>query len=156
MRRMTRADDFTALLSLLRACFAYMEGRIDPPSSLGRMTLDSLRADAADKEIWVIEDTDQPIACMILTPQPDTLHLGKLATAPSHRGTGLARRLIDHASARARARGLPSITLQSRIELIENHAVFRALGFSETGATSHPGFPRPTSLTFTRPVGPHA
>ena len=30
------------VLHLMRDCFAYMEGRIDPPSSLGQTTLPSL------------------------------------------------------------------------------------------------------------------
>ena len=51
------------------------------------------------------------------------------------------------AETRARALGLPVLELQTRVELTENHAAFRALGFAQTGATAHPGFDRPTSLT---------
>jgi hypothetical protein len=40
----------------------------------------------------------------------------------------------------------------ARVELTETHATFRALGFTETGRTAHPGFDRPTSITFRRPV----
>ena len=149
-RRMTPDEDFTPLHALLTAAFAYMETRIDPPSSLARMSADSLRGEATTKEIWAIEDAGQPVACMILTPQPDTLYLGKLATSAAHRGQGLARRLIAHAESRARALNLPSVTLQTRIELSENHATFRALGFAQTGETAHPGYDRPTSLTFTK------
>lgn len=150
MRRLTQADDFTALHALLTAAFAYMEHRIDPPSSLTRMTPDTLCSDAARTEVWIIETAGRPIACMILTPKPDTLYLGKLATDPAHRRAGLARRLIAHAEIRARALGLPSITLQTRIELTENHATFTALGFAKTGETAHPGYTRPTSLTFSK------
>ena len=149
-RRMAPEEDFTALHALLLGSFAYMEGRIDPPSSLTRMTPATLASDAADREIWVIDEPARPIACVILTPNPTTLYLGKLAVAPSHRGSGFARRLIGLAEARAHALDLPSITLQTRIELVENHAAFRALGFDETGKTAHPGFDRPTSVTFTR------
>ena len=149
-RRMTPSEDFTPLHALLTDAFAYMESRIDPPSSIARMSADSLRDEAATKEIWAIENSGQPVACMILTPKPDTLYLGKLATSAVHRGQGLARRLIAHAESRARALSLPSITLQTRIELTENHATFRALGFDQTGETAHPGYDRPTSLTFTK------
>jgi hypothetical protein len=38
------------------------------------------------------------------------------------------------------------------VELLENHATFRALGFVQTAATAHTGYTRPTSLTFERPV----
>ncbi len=150
MRRLTPTDDFTALHALLTRAFAYMEGRIDPPSSLARMTPETLRKEAAAKEIWTIEEARHPIACMILTPQPETLYLGKLATDPARRREGLARKLFDRAEARARALGLPSITLQTRVDLTENHATFTALGFTRTGESAHEGYARTTSYTFTK------
>jgi len=147
-------DDLAPVLALLRAAFASMAGRIDPPSSLTRMTAEDIASDAAGKELWVMRSNADgpPIACMILTVQPDHLYLGKLAVDASHRGHGLARRMLDHAAARARALNLPAVQLQTRVELAENHATFRACGFVETGRTAHPGYDRPTSVTFTRTV----
>ena len=43
--------DWDALHALLRTCFAFMEGRIDPPSSLASMTPGSLRAKAAEETL---------------------------------------------------------------------------------------------------------
>lgn len=148
LHQMTPDEDFSALYTLLRRAFAYMEGRIDPPSSMASMTVSDLRDAARKHEVWVIEESNRPIASMILTPKPDTLYLGKLATSPTHRQEGLARELLQHAETRARALGLGSITLQTRIELIENHATFRAMGFTQIGETAHPGFDHPTSLTY--------
>lgn len=68
------------------------------------------------------------------------------------RGKGLSRRLIDLAADRARARGLPALELQVRVELADNHAIYQRLGFVETGRTAHPGFDRPTSVTYRRGV----
>jgi predicted GNAT superfamily acetyltransferase len=93
------------------------------------------------------------VACLFLTPRPGVLYLGKLAVASGHRGRGFARALVDVAGMRARARGLPMLELQTRVELVENHAAFHALGFVEVGRTAHPGFDRPTSVTFRRRVG---
>lgn len=151
-RRVAPTEDMRAILSLLTLAFAHMEGRIDPPSSLDRMGAAELAQQATKAELWVIEDQTGPLACMILTPQPETLYLGKLAVALAARGQGLARRMIDTAVDRARALGLPSISLQTRIELLENHATFAALGFEMTGSTAHPGYDRPTSLSFRRMV----
>jgi hypothetical protein len=50
--------------------------------------------------------------------------------------------------------GLPALELQTRIELTENHALFRHLGFVQTAATAHPGYTRPTTLTFRHPLHP--
>ena len=142
--------DWPALLSLIQSEFAYMQGRIDPPSSMHSLTADTLAAQSRTSEIWAIGHP--PHACIILTPQPDSLYIGKLSVAATHRRQGLARALIALADTRARALGLPSLELQTRIELTENQSTFTALGFTETARTAHPGYTRPTSITYRRPV----
>lgn len=126
-----------------------MEGRIDPPSSLRNLTPEALTRQAATGEIWVI---GAPVACVFLTPKPGALYLGKLAVAASHRGRGLARQLIELAEERARVLSLPALELETRVELVENQAAFRAMGFEEVGRTAHPGYDRPTSITYRRAV----
>ncbi|OAN69367.1 GNAT family acetyltransferase [Rhodobacteraceae bacterium EhC02] len=145
-------EDMRPVLSLLTQAFAHMEGRIDPPSSLSRMGPAELAQEAARAELWVIDGKTEPLACMILTPKAETLYLGKLAVAHTARGQGLARRMIDTALERARALGLPSVSLQTRIELLENHVTFAALGFEMTESSAHPGYDRPTTLGFRRLV----
>lgn len=137
------------ILRLLREAFAFMEGRIDPPSSLRDLTPAALTKQAQAGEIWVIGG---PVACVFLTPKPGALYVGKLAVADACRGQGLARRLIDLAEARARLMGLPALELQVRVELVENQAAFMAMGFVEVGRTAHPGYQRPTSITCRRAV----
>ena len=138
------------VLDLIRRGFAGMDGRIDPPSSMHRLTVADLSAPT--HEVWAIGMP--PRACVVLTPRSDTLYLGKLAVADHARGHGLARVLVEHAIERASALGLPSVTLQVRVELIENHATFARLGFAEVARTAHPGYDRPTSVTFRRAVFP--
>lgn len=141
-----------AVRSLIRTSFAYMEGRIDPPSSMHRLTLEELQRQAGSAEVWAIEDGGRPVACVILTARGGRLYLGKLSVAVSHRGRGLARHLVGLAEARARALGLSAVELQSRVELTENHSVFAALGFLVSGESAHPGYDRATSLTFVKPI----
>jgi GNAT superfamily N-acetyltransferase len=100
----------------------------------------------------VIDELGVPLACMVLTPMPARLYIGKLAVAAGHRRKGLARQLLDHAADRAKALGLPLLEMQSRVELTGNHAAFAAMGFVRTGTTAHPGYDRPTSVTFQRPL----
>lgn len=147
-RRMDPAEDMAPVHDLLTRAFAYMEGVIDPPSSMNRMTPGDLARDAARNELWVIDPG--PAACMILTVKGDTLYLGKLAVAERHRGAGLGRVMIDHALARARAQGLGHVTLQTRVELLRNQAAFQRLGFREIERTAHAGYARPTSITYRR------
>ena len=147
-RRMAPAEDMGPVHALLTVAFASMEGRIDPPSSLHLMGPDDLAVEAARAELWVIDGAEGPLACVILTPRADTLYLGKLAVTHTARGQGLARQMVELAVARAKTLGLPTVSLQTRMELVENHAAFTALGFEMTGATAHPGYDRPTSLSF--------
>jgi len=149
-RRLSPTDDMGPVHALLVAALADMQGVIDPPSSLARMGPAELAAEAGRAELWVIGTP--PLACVILTSRSDTLYLGKLAVAGAARGRGLARVLVEHACARARVLGLPHVTLQTRVELTANHAAFAAMGFAEIGRTAHPGYDRPTSVTFRRAV----
>ena len=146
-RRMTTDDDFTAILALITRAFAGMHTRIAPPSSLVTLTVESLQTGG---EVWAIGTP--PIACMILTPHPDHLYLGKLAVDPAHQGRGLARTLIAQAETRARALGLPRLQLLTRVELTENHRTFTQLGFAQTATFTHSGYTSPTALTFTKEV----
>ena len=142
--------DWAVLLHLIRSEFAYMEPRIDPPSSMRRLTEADIAAKAETGEVWVIGSP--PLACVFLTCQPDSLYIGKLAVAADQRGKGLARCLIDVAEARARDLGLGWLELETRVELLEDHAAFTRLGFHEVGRKAHAGFDRPTSITFRRAV----
>lgn len=150
MRRITPDGHLEAVLDLMRTSFAYLDTRIDPPSSIHNLTLEKLTEAATRSEIWVIGD--KPKACVILTRRPESLYLSKLAVAEAARGQGFARRLVQQALERAREMGLPSVTLQTRVELEENHAAFARLGFEEMCRTAHPGYDRPTSITFERKV----
>lgn len=150
--RVTSAQDAPAILTLIRAAFAYMDGVIDPPSSMHLLTAAEIARQIATAEVWAIGTP--PLACMILTPKGDWLYLGKLAVAHDLRGRGLARALVATAMQRAATLGLRGVELHTRIELLANHATFTALGFHETARSAHPGYDRPTSLTFRRPLDP--
>lgn len=143
-------SDLDLVLPLLHRAYASMEGRIDPPSSLAALTRADLARQAKTGEIWVSQTP--PVACLFLTWQPGSLYLHKLATDPAHRGRGHAARLIGLARRRAAARSRRWLTLSSRVELTETHAALRALGFTETGRSAHPGHSRPTSISFRAPV----
>lgn len=135
-------------LDAMRAAFAGMEGRIDPPSSLARMTIESLAHTAQHAEVWVAGDP--VVGTVVLTPKQSVLYVGKLAVL--RQGTGLGRMLMAHAEARAKALGFGWLELESRVELVEVHAVFKRLGFREVMRTTHDGFVRPTSITFRKAV----
>lgn len=146
------ADDpsVPGILDLVQRSFAYMEPRIDPPSSMHRLSVDSIQDECVQGEVWAIE---QPAyACVFLTEKDDCLYIGKLAVSETMRGQGLARRLIDLAANRARAKRLQMLELSTRIELVENHHTFSRLGFLKTGEDRHAGYERPTFIIMRKPV----
>lgn len=145
--------DFGALHVLISEAFAFMDGRIDPPSSIKAMGPDVLRNKAMSEDLFVIRDAGAPVACLFGQSKGDSYCVGKLAVAAPYRRRGLARRLLDHAATHACAQGAAVLELQTRVELVENHATFARLGFHQTAATAHPGYSRPTSLTFQRLLG---
>ena len=149
-RRLEGAFDAGAVLALLRRAFAPMEGVIDPPSSLHRLTEGELRRQAVAGEVWALGDP--VMACMVLTPKDGVLYLGKLAVEPALQGRGHGRVLVEQAVARALDLGFPAVELQVRVELTGNQAAFAAMGFVEVGRTAHAGYDRPTSVTMRRAV----
>lgn len=135
------------LLSLIRRSFAYMDGRIDPPSSAHLLTADILREKCAAETAVVAMDGDRLVGCVFLAEKSDHFYLGKLAVEPACQGMGVGRLLMAAAEAIAKAAGKPMLELQARIELTDNHVAFARMGFAETDRTAHAGFDRPTSIT---------
>lgn len=140
-------SDWWAVHALLTDAFAGMHDRIDPPSSLLRMDTEALSRSGAP---LAAVDGSRLIGCLVMTPKAPALYLSKLAVATEARRSGIAAQLINAAAAEARARGLGWLELQTRVELIENHRTFEALGFAEVGRTAHPGYDRSTSITYRR------
>lgn len=139
-------SDWAALKALLSAAFAEQEGRINPPSSHHGMTSKDLAAKAATEDLFVLLDPLR--GCLFGKPDGAVYALSKWAIDPRHAGTGLGRALAEAASQRARDLGCERLQLGTRIELLENHRVFRAFGFRLMHAGRHRGFTRPSYFIF--------
>lgn len=137
---------FEDLLSLIRTAFAYMDGRIDPPSSAHRLTQDLLRQKTQSEIAFAAIEDGRLIGCAFLKPEETALYIGKLAVHPHSQGKGVGRKLLCQAEATARALGLSVLRLETRIELVENHGRFAEWGFAKTAENRHPGFDRTTSI----------
>jgi len=144
--------DWEKVRALILDAFAYMRGRIDPPSSAFRMTAASPAEDGLAGALLVAERDSELVGCAFVRPKGDALYIAKLAVRPDLQGRGVGRALMAAVREEARARGLAALELQTRIELVENHATFARLGFVKIAETAHPGFTRPTSITMRAPV----
>ena len=139
--------DWVELHGLLMASYAYMDGRIDPPSSLLAMTAHDLAQKAVTERLIIASTAGALVGCVFCRPQAGWLYLGKMAVAPGHQRSGAGRLLIAEARKLAAASGLHGLELETRIELAENHRAFGRLGFSKVAERSHPGYSTITSIT---------
>ena len=140
-------SNWKELLALIHEAFAFQHARIDPPSSLEKLTPVSLAAKAHQETLFLAVTGRQVVGCVFATPRNESLYIGKFAVSTAHQGQGIGRRLLQAAEHLARTKGIVAIELETRIELTENHATFKAMGFSKTSESAHPGYTRPTSIT---------
>ena len=144
--------DWEPVRALILEAFAYMEGRIDPPSSALRLSAESMAADAAKGALLLAEVDGALAGCAFVRPKGDALYIGKLAVRPDLQGRGIGKALVAAAREEARRGGLAALELQTRIELNENHVAFARMGFVKIAETAHPGYARPTSITMRAPA----
>jgi len=145
-------DRYEELLDLILAAFAFMDGRIDPPSSAHRLTPASLRQNATQEMAFAAIECGRLIGCVFLKPEEAALYIGKLAVHPSAQGKGIGRLLLERAEAAARELGLACLKLETRVELTENQRVFTAWGFGKTAESRHAGYNRTTSIEMRKPL----
>jgi ribosomal protein S18 acetylase RimI-like enzyme len=136
------------LLVLIQTTFAFMEDRIDPPSSMRLLTTATLAKKCKDETLFTVSDNNRLIGCAFAKEFEDYLYVGKVAIAQSHRGCGIGQRLIRACKSRAIECGKPTLEIQVRVELIENQHFFKKLGFVKSGETAHAGYTCPTSFTY--------
>ena len=154
VRRLEASDTaaFAQGLTLIQTSFAYMTGRIDPPSSMHQLTVSALAQMAKDS--WVLALGDPVAACLVAKPLPHALYLGKIAIASDLRGRGVLRTLLGASEELARSLTLSRLELQVRIELLENQKIFGKYGFVETARNAHPGYDRATEITMQKLLKP--
>jgi ElaA protein len=88
--------------------------------------LDGRDVEPATRHLW-IERQDRPIACLRLLDDGAAARIGRVVTAPPHRGEGLAARLVREAVALAGAR---PVVLDAQSHLEEWYG---SLGFTVAG-----------------------
>ena len=147
-----RFDRWDALLDLILASFAYMNGRIDPPSSALALTPEALKMKARSEIAYIALNGERLAGCIFCRPEAESLYVGKLAVLPAAQGEGIGKRLLGLAEATGRELGLKTLRLETRIELTDNHATFAAWGFQKTAENRHAGFDRTTSIEMRKAI----
>jgi GNAT superfamily N-acetyltransferase len=92
-----------------------------------------------EHDVWVL-DAGGPLAGLIeLVPRPDHLWIEDVAIHPAWQGRGLGRRLLRHAEAEARSRGLQELGLLTNERYLDNLAMYERYGYRETHREPHLG-----------------
>ena len=123
---------------------AFRDLPIEPPSGVLKETVEDFARRLETETAIVAESVGALVGSVFCAAKNDTLYIGRLAVRPCWRRCGVATALLDAAKAESRRLGIDRLTLNARIAMQSNVALFRKHGFSVTGAQCHPGFTRPT------------
>lgn len=134
--------DAASVAALVRACFA--ELAVEPPPSALHETEQTVRAHLAQGGGAVALCGGELAGSVLWQVRDGGLYVGRLAVAPAHRRRGIARALLAAAESEARRRGLPRLSLGTRLALADNRRIFAAAGFREVAMHAHPGYAAPT------------
>lgn len=104
--------------------------------------LDDYARRIADRQAWVLEHQGRIIGVLVLEERLDTFLLDNVAILPDAQGGGHGRALMAFAEDQARRRGFDEIRLYTHALMTENQALYRRLGFIETGRVTEKGFDR--------------
>jgi len=140
MIRPAEPGDRAAVEAIVDAAYSIYLERIG--KAPGPMLDDYARLIAAGA-VSVLDDPDGTIAALIvLLPKPDHLLLDNIAVRPDRQGRGLGRRLIAFAESETRRLGYAELRLYTHEKMTENIALYRRLGFRETGRGREAGYDR--------------
>lgn len=149
-------QDLEQAAAVIHRAFATLAGRIDPPSAALKETPRTLAARFERRgAVFVAYLDGEIVGSVCADPKPDgSIYLDRLAVDPARAGHGVARALVEAVEDFARSMGHDRVTLGVRLLLTDNIALFRHLGYVETGRKAHPGFSEPTSMAMAKPIAP--
>jgi ribosomal protein S18 acetylase RimI-like enzyme len=139
MIRSAMPQDREAVEAIVRDAYSvYLERTGQPPGPM----LDDYAAQIAAGSVTVLDEGGEIVAIIVLLAKPDHLLLDNIAVRPDRQGTGLGRQMIAFAEAEARRHGFSEIRLYTHETMVENIALYKRLGFVETGRGREAGYDR--------------
>jgi predicted N-acetyltransferase YhbS len=151
LRPISPADSEAAAVLIRDAFAAISPALVPPPSALGETAL-SVAAQIAAGGGAVAEASGALVGVVLWGERDRGLYLGRLSVADGWRRAGMARALVEHGIAFARASGQPRVHVGVRLVLHGNRRLFAGLGFCETLLHTHAGFTDPTWVEMEKPL----
>ena len=82
-------------------------------------------------QVTVAESHGTIVGVIVLTTNDEGFLIDNVAVAPSHRGKGLGKALLEFAESEARRAGFDSIYLYTHEKMTENLALYSRIGYVE-------------------------
>jgi ribosomal protein S18 acetylase RimI-like enzyme len=140
MIRRAQPSDREAVEAIVGAAYAVYLDRIGKPP--GPMLDDYGRLIDEGAVSILAEAAGEIVALLVLLPRADHLLLDNIAVRPDRQGRGFGRRMIAFAESEARRGGFAELRLYTHERMTENIALYRRLGFVETGRGRDAGYDR--------------
>ena len=137
--RPARIGEAAIIAAIVNQAYAPYVARIGKPP--GPM-LDDYAQRVAAGQAWVLERDGEIIGILVLIEQSDQFLLDNVAVRPDCHGGGHGRALVAFAEDEARRRGWREIRLYTHALMTENQAIYRRLGFVDTGRVTEKGYDR--------------
>lgn len=131
--------DRQAIEEIVRDAYSPYIGRIGRQP--GPMS-DDYEALIAEGRVFVVELEGVIQGLLVLVPEQDAMLLANVAVAPSIKGTGVGRSLLDYAERSARAAGYCILRLYTHELMTENIALYSRIGYTETHRAEEEGLKR--------------
>ena len=104
--------------------------------------LDDYEALIGKGVVYVVEREGAIQGVLVLIPEQGAMLLDNIAVAPSAKGTGIGRSLLQYAENSARAAGYRAIRLYTHETMAENIALYSRIGYAETHRAEEKGLKR--------------
>ena len=133
------AADVAAIAAIVERAYGVYVERIG-------MRPGPMDADYAEKVrrglVSVLEEDGVVVGLLVLVQMPDHMLVENVAVDPERQGEGVGRELLATAEERARQADLDEMRLYTHAKMTENRALYRHLGYEETGRRDEEGFDR--------------
>ena len=134
MIRPGRDDDAPGYIALIGACWGEYPGVVfDIDAELPEIRALATYMAGRGGALWTAEHGGQLVGMVANYPADDGWHLSRMYVAASHRGTGLARDLLQAAEDHARTAGATRMVLWSDVLFTRGHGFYEKHGFVRRG-----------------------
>ncbi len=147
-----KEEDIPLIVDLIKQAFAEYSGKLDPPSSAERKSVQVVKDELREANALVTETEGTLVGCVFYHPREDSIYVDRLSVLPEYRKRGIATGLIAEVEHRARADGYTRLALSVRLALEKQQAFYQRQGFEFHTYGTHEGYENPTYMNMVKSV----